>query len=129
MPKKKDATQGVSEKVQAQETKTEKKDEPVGTGHADALEAIAGYVGEEFLKDAGIVEEEEPEKTKTPETDEPEKTEIPEIKETPEPEKKETTAEPEKEEPTETEETVKLVVDGEEQEVPLSKVVDAGTRT
>lgn len=126
MPKKKDATvdEGVSAEVQAQETET--KTERAGTGHADAMEAIAGYVSEqhiESIKEAGgVVEEEEPE------PEEPEKKETPEeTKETPEPEKKETTAEPEEEPPTE--ETVKLVVDGEEKEVPLSQVVDAGTRT
>jgi hypothetical protein len=104
MPK--DATEGVSEEV------TEEKTPISGTGHADELENIVVSRENVFEEDSGLKLDRQDEETETEE-----------VTETTE-EKTEDTAETE--EPTD--DKVKIVVDGEEREVPLSEVTDAGVR-
>lgn len=133
MGKKKDATdKGVSEEVEgdAPEKEIEKivdeekiEETITGTGHSEALEAIAENVKKEHHKEAGI-EEDEPKEESEEEGEE----KLGDEKEEPESEKEEDSEEIE-EKPTEDEQVVELVVDGEKKEVPLSEIVDAGKRT
>lgn len=124
MPKKKDATKdGVSE--------TDDKQTPASLGHSSAVEAIAENVKKQHFEEAGVTEEETETETEqeaeeeTAEETKPSETEDKDKKT----EKQDADSEPSTDTETKTTEMVKLVVDGEEKEVPLSEVIDAGTRT
>lgn len=126
MSKSKDATDnGVSSEKEKEDTQESTKEKTPGTGHASAIEAIAGNVAKNHYEESGLKfpEEDEQEEQEEEETEEKEvKKEEVDDETDEDAEDKEKETEQEEKEDTE-QKKIKVKIDGVEQEVTMDEMI------